>query len=108
MVLAPSFPATFPSNIKSIRFYQTGAATANFVDNQWPFERVDPPNPLVPEQGWSYHIKIRAVGGNLEFSFDGVNVHGFVLAGTESYYQKRHEGGIAVRGAGATFHVEAW
>ena len=107
-VLVPTFPAPNPSNIKSLRFYRTGAATANFADNKWPFERVDPANPAVPEQGWSYSIQIRAIGGDLQFSFDGTTVHGFVLAGTQATYEKRHEGGISVRGAGVTYHVEAW
>lgn len=108
MVLSPTFPAQFPQNVKSIRFYETGAATANFSDNKWAFQRVDPADPSVPEQGWSYTIQITAVTANVEFSFDGTNVHGIVLAGETKQYQKRHEGGIAVRGAGATFYVEAW
>jgi hypothetical protein len=107
-VLAPAFPAPNPSNIKSIRFYETGVATANFTDSKWPFERVDPADPAVPEQGWSYSIEVRAVGGDLQISFDGTNVHGFVLAGTTKQYEKRHEGGISVRGIGVTYHVEAW
>jgi hypothetical protein len=109
-VLAPTFPAPFPSNIKSIRFYETGVATANFADNKWPFQRVDPANPAIPEQGWSHTILIRADsgGGDLEISFDGTNVHGFCPGGGEVYYQNRYEGGISVRGAGTTFHVEAW
>lgn len=107
-VLAPAFPAPNPPNLKSIRFYQTGAATANFADNKWGFARVDPVAPATPEQGWSYSICVRAVGGNLEISFDGTTVHGFILSGTEKIYEKRHEGGISVRGAGATFHIEAW
>lgn len=107
-VLAPAFPAPNPSNIKSLRFYKTGTATANFTDNKWPFERVDPADPAVPEQGWSYTICVRAIGADLQISFDGTTVHGFILAGTQTQYEKRHEGGIAVKGAGATFHIEAW
>lgn len=106
-VLAPTFPAPLPSNIKSLRFYKTGTLTANFADNKWAFERPDPADPAQPEQGWSYHLRIVVTGGDLEFSFDGTNVHGTVLSGKEGMYQKRHEGGIAVRGTG-TFYVEAW
>lgn len=108
-VLTPAFPAPLPSNTKSIRFYRTGAATGDFADNQWAFERVDPANPVVPEQGWSGTIRVRAINGDLEISFDGTNVHGFILSGTVSEFYHRHEGGISVRGGeGATFHIEAW
>lgn len=106
-VLAPTYPPPLPSNTKSIRFYATGTATGNFVDNEFAFHRIDPASPSVPEQGWSYTIQITATTTNIEFSFDGTNVHGIVLAGKTNQYQKRHEGGIAVRGAG-TFYVEAW
>jgi hypothetical protein len=106
-VLAPTLPPPFPANMKSLRFYKTGAATANYVDNKWAFERPDPADPAVPEQGWSYTIQVRAVGGDLKISFDGTTDHGFILSGTQSQYQKRHEGGIYVKGAG-TFHIEAW
>jgi len=107
-VIPPTFPPSLPQNLKSLRFYRTGALTANFVDNKWAFERPDPVDPAVPEQGWSYHLRIVVTGGDLEFSFDGTNVHGKVLGATgEGLYQKRHEGGIAVRGTG-TFYVEAW
>jgi len=107
-VLVPIFPAPNPPNIKSLRFYQTGVATANFTDNKWAFVRIDPVDVGVPEQAWSYSIQVRAVTANVEISFDGTNVHGLILAGTQSTYEKRHEGGISVRGVGATFYVEAW
>lgn len=107
-VLAPAFPAPFPSSVKTLRFYATGTGTANFADNELPFDRVDPASPTVPEQGWSGNIAIRAVGANVEYSFDGTNVHGLVLSGTQTIYQHRYEGGIAIRGVGATFYVEAW
>lgn len=107
-VLAPAFPAPFPSGVKPVRFYATAAATANFVDHQYSFQRSDPATPSVPEQGWCGNIAIRAVGANVEFSFDGTTVHGLVLSGTQTIYQHRYEGGIAIRGAGATFYVEAW
>lgn len=107
-VLPPAYPAPFPTNVKSLRFYATGAGTANFGDNELSFERPDPKNPAEPEQGWSQGIRITAVAADVEYSFDGTNVHGIVLAGTSSDYWERHEGGIAVRGVGSTFHVEAW
>lgn len=107
-VLAPAFPAPFPSSVKTLRFYATGTATANFVDNSMAFHRVDPASLSIPEQGWSGNISIRAVTANVEYSFDGTTVHGLVLAGTQTIYQHRYEGGIAIRGVGATFYVEAW
>jgi hypothetical protein len=106
-VLTPTFPAPQASNMKSLRFYETGPATANFADNEFAFERSDPADPAVPEQAWSYSIAVRAIGGDLQISFDGTNVHGFVLSGTQTIYERRFEGGIAVKGAG-TFHIEAW
>lgn len=106
-VLPPAFPAPFPTNIKSIRFYETGSPSGNYVDNQFSFERVDPKDPAEPEQGWCTQVQIRAVGGDLTISFDGVNDHGFVLSGTQTVYFDRYEGGISVKGTG-TFHIEAW
>ena len=107
-VLVPTFPPPFPSNYKSLRFYATGSGTANFVDNEFAFERPDPNDPAIPEQGWSTKIRIIALGANVQYSFDGTTVHGIVLAGTYGEYDHRHEGGIAVRGVGSTFHIEAW
>lgn len=47
-------------------------------------------------------------GNDLEFSFDGTNVHGKLLAADlEQVFRNRFESGIAVRGSGA-FRVEAW
>jgi hypothetical protein len=106
-VLPPAFPADLPSNIKSLRFYETGAPTANYVDNQYAFERVDPKLPGEPEQGWCTQILVRAVGGDLTISFDGVTDHGFVPSGENTLYFDRYEGGISVKGTG-TFHIEAW
>lgn len=37
-------------------------------------------------------------GGDLEFSFDGINVHGIVADGETRYLRSRHEAGIAIRG----------
>jgi hypothetical protein len=102
---SPEFPAPFPTNRRSLRFYETGGATANFVDNQFAFEI---PGKSPAEQGWSGTIQIRATGAALEFSFDGINVHGLVPSGSTHIYRHRYEGGIAVRGTGATFYIEAW
>jgi len=49
-------------------------------------------------------------GENLEISFDGINVQGFVAPGTTKTYRNRYEAGIAVRSQSGTpqYHVEAW
>lgn len=106
-VLPPAFPPPFPTNVKSLRFYATGTATGDFSVNQFSFERPDPKDPAEPEQGWSTNMRIIATGGDIQISFDGTNVHGFIPDGTAQDYWDRHEGGIAIRGAGV-FHVEAW
>jgi len=46
--------------------------------------------------------------GVLEFSFDGTNVHGQLKAGESVIYRVRFEAGIALRGNGNAFRVEAW
>lgn len=57
---------------------------------------------------WCFQLLVYNVGpGALEISFDGTNVHGYIPAGQVRIYE-RHEAGIAVRGAGAVYHVEAW
>lgn len=66
--------------------------------------------PSVKAYIWSHSIRISNTGGNdIEFSFDGVNVHGVVPAGTVREYLSRREAGIAVRAAApTTFRIEAW
>lgn len=63
-------------------------------------------------QAYSWLANLRICndgGGVLEFSFDGVNVHGVVMPGDEPpVYAGRYEAGIAVRGVGAVFRIEAW
>lgn len=64
-------------------------------------------------QLWSGAIRVYNAGpGALEVSFDGVNVHGVVLANTDAIFRDRHESGISVRRAvptfAATYHIEAW
>jgi len=57
---------------------------------------------------WSQAIRVvNTSAADLEFSFDGTNVHGKVGAGKEVIYRERYEAGICVRGNG-TFWVEAW
>lgn len=137
MPLPASWPPRFPSGRRSIRFYKTGAASGAFADNAWIFaDAANNANPYTPlpviapgsnttvnlgpsPQGtgqndsdpvpmiWANAIRITAVGGDIEFSFDGTNIHGKVLSGQSAIYRERVEAGIAVRGTG-TFHVEAW
>lgn len=57
---------------------------------------------------WSSHIAIEATGGALEFSFDGTTIHGIVPDGQRYEFSDRYEAGICVRGASATFVIEAW
>lgn len=52
-------------------------------------------------------------GSALEYSFDGVTVHGVLFDGEEFVYRNRHESGISVRSRPATAapiaaRVEAW
>jgi len=65
-----------------------------------------------PTVVWSHGIRICNDGSTtdfLEYSFDGVSVHGKLLAGEKIVYNFRHEGGIALRGTvGVAFRVEAW
>lgn len=57
-------------------------------------------------------IRVTNLGsGDLEFSFDGVNVHGRLLEDVDMLYTGRIEAGIAVRGVlgtTPTFQVEAY
>lgn len=59
-------------------------------------------------QIWAANIRVVAATADLEISFDGVTVQGFVKAGTEVIYRQRYESGIAVRGVGSVFQIEAW
>jgi len=62
-------------------------------------------------QLWANTIRIVNEGlGDLQVSFDGTNVHGYIPASSEVIYRERFESGICLRGVGATptFHVEAW
>lgn len=141
------FPAAWPprisSSVRSIRFFKTGTATANFADSAFLF--IDglgantfspapfvapgsnavvnnpatpsgtgsgipnsPPPPVAP-MIWSSSIRIHNESSTpLEFSFDGVNVHGIVKQNEAFTYWSRYEAGIAVRGNGAVYRIEAW
>jgi hypothetical protein len=100
-VLPPAFPSSFPSNRKSLRFYETGENTADFSDRSFSFERPDPKDPAEPEQAWASHVRIRSIDTAIEWSFDGVTVHGEVPANDSELFWGMYEGGIAVRGTGA-------
>lgn len=58
---------------------------------------------------WAGTIMVRNAGASpIEISFDGTIVQGQIAAGETRYYRNRAECGIAVRGAGMAFWVEAW
>jgi len=77
-------------------------------------------NPPATQQQVNYHqlwansIRIYNEGPNaIEFSFDGVNVHGYIAVGQAVTYKDRYEAGISIRRIGAAgvaniVHVEAW
>ena len=99
-----AFPGPTADNIYSLRVYETGTATADFTDNEFEFfHPVKTDNPA-----WSQSIRLRATTEDLEFSFDGTDVHGKVIAGTEVVFLDRHESGIALRGNNSVFVLEAW
>jgi hypothetical protein len=80
----------------------TGRADINPQDGSLP------PVPMI----WSMGIRICNDGtGDLEYSFDGTNIHGRLKQGEIASYPRRHEAGISIRGVAAatpTFRVEAW
>lgn len=145
MALPPGWPPRPATNHRSIRFYKSGLATANFADNAYLFydspsantyttSPIVPPGSLVPvalgdatkggtpaigpdttDPGykpmiWANTMMIFNDGGaDLEISFDGTNVHDKVtIADKVHVCRNRHEAGISVRGAGASFRVVAW
>lgn len=93
-----------PDGVYSLRFYQTGTATANFADRSWLFTH--PADST--KQAWSKGFKISAATQDLSVSFDGTNVHCVVPAGTSVDFIDRYEGGIAVKGNGSVYTIEAW
>lgn len=105
MAFPIGWPPALPENMYSLRFYKTGNASADFADNAFLFVHPNPNKGL----GWSQGIRIVATTADLEYSFDGVNVHGMIPAGNEFFYFDRHEGGISVRSAVASvYEIEAW
>lgn len=99
-----AFPGPAPDNIYSIRLAVASTGTALFSDNEFEFfhpVRTD-------EQVWSQAIKIKAISGAIEFSFDGVEIHGRVAGGETVIFWERHESAIAIRGATSTFELEVW
>lgn len=72
--------------------------------------QTDPSKQALPKAAvWSGSIRIcNDGGGTLEFSFDGTTVHGKLLANETVIYRDRIESGIAVRGLGVTYRIEAW
>ena len=52
-----------PDNRYSLRFYETGAATANFGDNEFEFVHPDPAKTFTV---WCKSIRIEASGGDVE------------------------------------------
>lgn len=100
-VLPPVYPPPFPTNVKSLRFYETGENTADFSDRSFVFVRPDPKDPAEPEQGWASSVRIRAIDTAIEWSFDGTTVHGEVPANDSELLWSLYEGGIAIRGTGA-------
>lgn len=151
-----AFPTGWPprrprSSRRSLRFYVTDTATANFADKAYLFiddtdanpytplpyvapgsstpvelgsqplgtgeapedanlSQTDPVKQALPKAAvWSSNIRISNDGvADLEFSFDGTNVHGRVKMNETVVYRDRIESGIAVRGAGAVYRIEAW
>lgn len=86
---------------------------ATVIPNSGPFGGGENDPGSVKAMIWSFQLQIRMkAGARLEFSFDGVNVHGVILAGDASTPLpfQRSEAGIAIRGGagGETFVVEAW
>ncbi len=58
---------------------------------------------------WSYAMRISNLGATnpIDFSFDGINVHGTISVSSDHVYWDRIESGIALRGVSA-FRIEAW
>lgn len=140
MPFPSGWPPTLPAGRRSLRFFKTGSTTTLFEDNAFLFVDEESANtfdstptieagdekttvsvgssgtPGVPFGGssaiWADTIEITNEDGtiDLEFSFDGTNVHGVVPAGTTKKMRPRAEAGIAVRSstAGAAFRIEAW
>jgi hypothetical protein len=109
------FPSAFPDNIYSLRIYKTGVLDGLFASHAYPFPHpVDIFNGMSvadARQAWSNGIRLRVsagVGNYVEFSFNGVDIHGRIETGEDpEVYLNRYEGGISVRGQG-TFWLDVW
>jgi hypothetical protein len=146
------WPPPVASAMRSLRFFASGTATANYDDNAFLFASgaganpytplpyvapggektqvdigknpqgtgadphdVDPSYPYPPADTpppvpaiYSQGICIVADGGDIKYSFDGVNDAGEVKAADlPHFYWGRHEAGIAIKGSG-NFRVIAW
>lgn len=98
--------ATVPSP-HSLTWENAGGASEVFAaSGTYRIRTIDdaPPKEMI----WAGTIRVIAETADVEISFDGVNVHGIIPAGTTHTYRNRYEAGIALRGVGATFTVEAW
>lgn len=93
------------TGVFSGRFYHGANTTTAFAGNALTFS--DPTHGEFVASG----IKIRNDSANeIEFSFDGVNVHGVVLGNSEENFEKRYERNIWLRSAagGDAYRVFAW
>lgn len=138
MAFPKSWPPRFASGRRSIRFFAQGTTSGLYSDNAFMFQEQDGANPYTalpvvvrgdgqavvqvdspmgggvnygdpPAQIWAQNMTITNDGVNdLEFSFDGVHLHGVVKAGETRRYRNRYESGIAFRSGTAatgTVHV---
>jgi hypothetical protein len=103
-----TFIITSVPSTKSVTYENAGGATeAMPAAGAYRIRRIHESVPK--EMVWASNIRIvNAGGGDLEISFDGVNVQGLVPSGEIYEYNERYEAGIAVRGNGVTFVIEAW
>lgn len=103
-----TFVITNALSAKEITWENSGGASeAGSADGVYRIRRI---NDAVPkEMLWASNIRIiNAGGGDLELSFNGIDVQGLVPSGEIFHYYGRYEAGIAVRGVGVTFVIEAW
>jgi len=103
-----------PADLGSIQrpIFAGGSLPRDAPSRKHPAPRPNLDESVKDGQVYSGGLRITAIGGYLEFSFDGVNVHGRVVAAGAvpgvGDYPNRHEAGICVRGTATTFIVEAW
>lgn len=98
----PGPPTSTSSGVTNNPLTPTGTGSQGVVS-----QLTSPERPLI----WSGNIRIcNDSTGDLQVSFDGVNVHGVIKAAEVFMYRNRYEAGISVRGVGGTptFRIEAW